>query len=113
MTAFLKTPAGRFRAAAVAEALSWTALLVGMLFKYVIGDSEAGVQIFGPVHGALFVVYVAVAFATWTALGWRMRVGLVALVASIPPFGTLVFERWATRRGLLSGVVGSAEPTAA
>ena len=113
MIAFLRTPAGRFRAVAVAEAVSWTGLLVGMLFKYVISDSAAGVQIFGPIHGVLFVVYVAVALATWTTLGWRMRVGLLALLASIPPFGTLVFERWATRRGLLSDPVGSTEPTTA
>lgn len=102
MTAFLSTPAGRFRAVAIAEAISWTGLLVGMFFKYVVVENEVGVTIFGPIHGAIFVVFLAVAVATWSALRWTTRVGVTALLASIPPFGTLIFERWATRQGLLN-----------
>lgn len=30
-----------------------------------------------------------------------LGVTLVALVCAVPPFATLFFERWATRRGLL------------
>ena len=61
------TPAGRFRVVAVAEALSWAGLLIGMFFKYVVIEHEIGVQVFGPVHGAIFVAYVAVTLATWGA----------------------------------------------
>lgn len=95
------TVTGRFRAVAIAEALSWAGLLVGMLFKYAIGGSEVGVQVFGPIHGAIFVLYVGVALLTWRALRWSPAVGLLALAASVPPFGTLVFERWAVRAGHL------------
>lgn len=101
MTALLTTPGGRFRAVAIAEALSWAGLLVGMFFKYVVIGDEIGVQVFGPIHGIVFLVYVAVAALTWAELRWSAPVGLLALVASLPPFGTLVFEQWALRTGRL------------
>ena len=50
-----RTVAPAFRIVAVAEALSWAGLLAGMFVKYVLGTSEVGVQIFGPIHGGVFV----------------------------------------------------------
>jgi integral membrane protein len=70
-----------------------------MLFKYVVSDNDAGVALFGPIHGVIAILYVLVALATWSALRWRTGVGLLALAASLPPFGSVVFERWATRAG--------------
>lgn len=113
MSTFLGTPAGRFRAVAIAEALSWAGLLIGMLVKYVVVENEIGVQVFGPIHGLIFVLYVIVALLTWAALRWSPAVGLVAVLASIPPFGTWIFERWALRRGHLDGPEGPAEPARA
>lgn len=101
MTALITTPGGRFRAVAIAEALSWAGLLAGMFFKYVVVGTETGVHVFGPIHGVIFLVYVAVAALTWAELRWSAPVGLVALLASLPPFGTLVFEQWALRTGRL------------
>ena len=46
-----------FRLLAVAEAFSWAALLTGMYFKWIAGTTELGVEIAGPVHGALFIGY--------------------------------------------------------
>jgi integral membrane protein len=97
----LGTPATRFRVIAVAEALSWAGLLVGMLFKYVVSENDAGVQVFGPIHGVIAILYVLAALAAWSAQRWPTRVGLLALAASLPPFGSVVFERWATRTGRL------------
>ena len=90
-----------FRIVATAEAVSWAGLLVGMLFKYVVADTEVGVQVFGPIHGAVFIGYVLTVVALFRRFGWGPVVTLVALAASIPPFGTLVFERWADRTGRL------------
>ena len=53
-----------FRAVAIAEALTWVGLLAGMYVKYVPETSEVGVQVFGPIHGAVFVLYVAVTLLT-------------------------------------------------
>ncbi len=101
MLAFLSTPVGRFRAVAIAEAISWAGLLIGMFFKYVVVGTGVGVSIFGPVHGALFLLYVVVALVTWPIMRWSTGVGVLALAAAIPPFGSWVFERWALRTGRL------------
>jgi integral membrane protein len=99
----LPVPGRVFRALAIAEACSWAGLLVGMFVKYVVVHNEIGVQVFGPIHGALFVAYVVAAVAVARPLGWDLRTLLLALGASIPPLCTLWFERWALRTGRLSG----------
>ena len=91
-----------FVAVAIAEACSWAALLIGMFFKYVVVRNEIGVQIAGPIHGAFFMAYLAVTVLQARVAGWKWWVTLVALVASIPPFATVIFERWARSRGLLT-----------
>lgn len=90
-----------FRIAAIAEAASWMGLLVGMYLKHVSGSTDAGVSLFGPIHGAMFIAYVFTALGTARTLGWSARTTMVALLASIPPLTTLVFERAADRAGLL------------
>lgn len=101
MFAILRSPAGRFRIVALAEAVSWAGLLIGMYFKHGTPGNEVGVQVFGPIHGVLVLLYIATAVVTWQVMRWSTAVGIVALLASIPPFGTVVFERWATRAGRL------------
>jgi integral membrane protein len=97
-----RTVATAFRVVAVAEALSWVGLLAGMYVKYVPETSELGVQVFGPVHGAVFVAYVAVTLVAARVLRWSPWTTLLALAASIPPLATVVFERWAGRSGRLA-----------
>lgn len=95
------TVATAFRIVAVAEALSWIGLLIGMFVKYVPGTSELGVQIFGPIHGGVFVAYVVVALLAARVLRWSLGTTFLALLASIPPLMTIWFERRATRTGRL------------
>ncbi|WP_229406871.1 MULTISPECIES: DUF3817 domain-containing protein [Micromonospora] len=90
-----------FVAAAIAEACSWLALLIGMAVKYGPPGNEIGVKIFGPIHGGLFVAYGVLVLAVARLHRWRTWPTLVALACSVPPFATLVFERWAARRGML------------
>ena len=82
-----------FRVIAIAEACSWAGLLVGMMFKYLVVGNDIGVQVFGPIHGALFLGYLVVAVLTARTFGWRLPTTLLALACSIPPFATLWFER--------------------
>ncbi|MDA8370832.1 MAG: DUF3817 domain-containing protein [Nocardiopsaceae bacterium] len=88
-----------FRIIAAVEAATWVGLLVGMFFKYVAVHDEIGVQIFGPLHGGAFVLYGIAALISWVRLRWSVWTGLFALVASVPPLGTVVFERWASGTG--------------
>lgn len=97
-----------FKVVAVAEALSWAGLLVGMYLKHVSGTTEAGVHLFGPIHGGIFLAYVALAVLLARSLRWTPWVALLALACSIPPFATVVFELWASRTGRLA--VTSTEP---
>ncbi|MDQ1505638.1 MAG: hypothetical protein QOD57_3365 [Actinomycetota bacterium] len=107
----LTSPAGRFRLLAMAEAVSWAGLLVGMFFKYVMIGNEIGVKVFGPIHGAIFVGYLLVSLLARGPLRWDPRTTLLAFVASIPPFGTIVFERWASRTGRLAAAAPQPLPT--
>lgn len=95
-------PGTAFRTVAIAEAISWLGLLVAMLFKYSLTENEIGVKIFGPIHGAVFVAYVIAVFVVYRPLRWSGPVCVWALIASIPPFGSLVFEQWASRTGRLN-----------
>jgi integral membrane protein len=97
-----RTVARVFRAVAVAEAVSWVLLLAGMFVKWVLRTSELGVQLAGPVHGAVFVAYVLVSLVAWRVLRWSPRTAVLALIASVPPLCTMWFERWAQRTGRLS-----------
>jgi integral membrane protein len=96
-----RTVARAFRAVAVAEAVSWALLLAGMFVKWVLRTSELGVQLAGPVHGAIFIGYVLVTLLAWRVLRWSPGTALLALVASVPPFATVWFERRAQRNGQL------------
>ena len=96
-----RTVARVFRFVALAEAVTWALLLAGMFVKWVLQTSEVGVQVAGPIHGAVFVVYVLVTLLAWRVLRWDLRTVALALIASIPPFVTVWFERWAVRTGRL------------
>jgi integral membrane protein len=91
-----------FRILAVAEAFSWAALLIGMYFKWIAKTTELGVEIAGPIHGALFVGYGVAALALWRFQRWPFVVALFAGVSAIFPFATIAFERWAGKRGHLT-----------
>jgi integral membrane protein len=90
-----------FRIVAVIEALTWLGLLIGMYFKYVPESGEAGVKIFGPIHGTVFLLYVVLTVLTSRIQRWSVTTTLLALAASIPPFFTVWFELWAKRSGHL------------
>lgn len=94
-----RTAATAFRAVAIAEAISWIGLLAGMFVKYVPQTTEVGVQVFGPIHGAVFVAYALLALVAGRALRWSRGTTALALLASIPPLATIWFERRASRAG--------------
>ena len=90
-----------FIVVAVAEALSWAGLLVGMYLKYLTDVGEGGVQLFGPIHGGVFVLYVLLTLLVARAHRWSRGTTLLGLACSVPPFATMAFELWAVRTGRL------------
>jgi integral membrane protein len=90
-----------FRVAAVAEAFSWLGLLIGMFFKYVVHAGQGGVPVLGMVHGVIFVAYLIATVVAAKVLSWRPWTVVFALLASVPPLFTWLFEKWALRVGKL------------
>lgn len=92
-----------FTTVAVVEAFTWVGLLTGMYFKYLAPDrTEVGVHVFGPVHGGVFVAYLVLSVLAWRSLRWSPATLVTALVCSVPPLFTVVFEVWAARTGRLT-----------
>jgi integral membrane protein len=87
---------------ALAEAFSWAALLAGMYFKWIAKTTELGVEIAGPIHGALFIGYGLTALVLWRLQRWPFLVALFAGFSAVLPFATVLFERWAGSRGYLT-----------
>jgi integral membrane protein len=83
---------GTFRWIAIAEAASFLALLVATFVKYNM-ENEVGVQLLGPVHGVLWLVYVGLVFAVRSEAQWGLTTTGIVLLASIVPFGGFVVER--------------------
>ena len=98
----VRSTAGRFRLVALAEAVSWVGLLVGMYFKYLgTPRTEIGVKVFGMAHGLIFIAFVITALLAGRAFGWGAAAWLLALLASIVPLGSVIFVMWADRTARL------------
>ncbi len=95
------SPSRLFRSVSIAEAITWTLLLIGMFLKYVTGTTDVGVRIFGTLHGAVFLAYGVTTVLVWIDQRWPWRRGIVALACAIPPFATIPFDRWVERHGVL------------
>jgi len=87
-----------FNAAAIGEAVGWTLLISGITIKhYNLPGHAAALQIAGQIHGLLFIFYLGIVITAFNSLNWSLRQTLVAVLVSVPPYGTLVFEQWAVR----------------
>ena len=90
-----------YRRVAVAEAITWALLLTGMFLKYVTETTELGVQVFGMVHGVVFIAYCLATVLLSVDQRWPLSRLVLGLLAAVPPFATVPFERYAERSGLL------------
>ena len=97
----LSTVAKRFRFIAVLEAISWVFLIVGMVFKRLPEPVTWPVKVFGMTHGIIFILFVITAILAARRLAWNAKITVLALLSSIPPFCTVLFELWAVRAGRL------------
>ncbi len=97
------------RTVAVAETLSWLLLIVATVVKYSAGW-QLGVQILGPLHGTLFLLYLAVAAITWRALGWSLMTLGVVLIESFLPGGGFLVARRADLRPRNDLLLGRGQP---
>ena len=87
----------------IAEGISFLLLLfVAMPLKYV-GHNPILVQWLGPIHGGLFLLYLASAVAVTRFLNWPWPHVLLVFIASVVPFGPFLFEAWLRRISKVDG----------
>lgn len=92
-----------FRTVAIAEAITWSLLIGGMLQKYVAEAGEFGVQIGGFLHGLVFLAFGITAVLVGVNARWSLRLQVLAVVTAVVPFATIPLDRWLERRRMLEG----------
>ncbi len=89
----------RYRIAAFVVGWGLLILCAAMVFKYAF-DMGAAVVIWGPIHGALFVIYVIIAFDLAYKDRWSPLGTVWVLIAGTIPFVSFVAERQVQRKVL-------------
>jgi len=83
----------RYRVMAYATGVLLLVLVfLAVPLKY-LGDNETPVQIIGPIHGWLYLVYLIVAFLLAHRLRWPTGRTVLLLLAGTIPFASFVAER--------------------
>lgn len=98
----LQHPERLYRTLALAEVITWTLLLLGMLGKYVLDLGQLGVRIGGGLHGFVFLAYCLVTLMVAVDQRWPVLDVLLGLGSAVVPYATVPFERYAERAGLLA-----------
>jgi len=97
------SPRRLYRTVAIAEAVTWTLLIAGMILKYVLDAGDVGVRVGGFLHGFVFLAYGMTAVLVGLNQRWRVRLIAGALLTAVVPYATVPFDRWLGRRNLLDG----------
>lgn len=97
-----RTPQSLFRVLAIAEAISWT-LLIGGLILRATQDWPLAVTIGGAIHGFVFLAYAATAVLVAKNQRWSGGPTLVGIVSAVVPYATIPVEKWLARSGRLEG----------
>ncbi len=82
----------RLRAISIAEATTYLALLAATVYKYAAGG-DRGVEVLGPLHGVLYLLFAALVLVHHRDLGWPPRKAMMAMVLGSLPFGGFWLER--------------------
>ncbi len=79
----------KFRLVALAEAVSYLALLVAAFVKRGL-DGPDLVAVLGPIHGILFLAYFVLTLLVREEQGWTAWQTILVIVAAAVPFGAFV-----------------------
>jgi integral membrane protein len=97
-----RTPLNLFRVMAVAEAISWTLLIAGLIVRAT-SDLAVAVTIGGGIHGFVFLSYGATAVLVAKNQRWGAWPTIVAIASAVIPYATIPTELWLHRSGRLAG----------
>ncbi|WP_395638088.1 DUF3817 domain-containing protein [Pseudolysinimonas sp.] len=96
------TPKLLFRLVAVAEAITWTLLIAGLVLRATTGWA-LGVTIGGGIHGFVFLAYAGVALLVGIDRRWSPGLVVLAVASAIVPYATIPMDVVLDRRGKLDG----------
>jgi integral membrane protein len=96
------SPKRLFSTLAIAEAITWTLLITGMILKYSAGIDVA-VTIGGAIHGFVFLAYAFTVLLVGVNQRWSFGLIALGVVTAIVPYATIPFEIVLARRGRLDG----------
>jgi len=97
-----RTPLNLFRTLAIAEAISWTLLIAGLILRAT-ADLPVAVSIGGGIHGFVFLAYAATAVLVALNQRWGVGVAAAAIVSAVIPYASVPTEMWLQRSGRLRG----------
>lgn len=97
------TPRRLYGILAVAETVTWTLLIIGMVLKYIVQLGDWPVRVGGLTHGIVFVSYAFTAGLVGVNQSWRARQIVAAVATAVVPYATIPFDRWLEHRGMLVG----------
>lgn len=97
------SPRVLYRTVAVAEAVTWTLLIVGMLLKYVAQLGSLPVLIGGSVHGLVFITYAMTAVLVGVNQRWPAGRTVLVAATAVVPYATIPLELWLDRSRMLDG----------
>lgn len=97
------TPRTFYRTLAIAEAVTWTLLIAGMILKYGVGVGDWPVKVGGFAHGLVFIGYVSTAVLVGLNQRWPKRLIAGAGATAFVPYLTIPFDRWLERKNMLEG----------
>ncbi|MCS5497458.1 DUF3817 domain-containing protein [Cnuibacter physcomitrellae] len=97
-----RSPLTLYRTVAIAEAVSWTLLIAGLVLRATVG-LDVAVSIGGGIHGFVVLAYAATTVLVAKNQHWTARPTILALIATVVPYATVPLELWLHRSGRLDG----------
>jgi integral membrane protein len=97
------TPRLFFRTVAIAEAITWTLLIAGMILKYGLDAGDIWVRIGGSIHGFVFIAYAMSSVLIGVNQRWKPGLIVLGVVTAVIPYATIPFDIWLDRSGRLDG----------
>ena len=97
------TPKKLFRLFALAEAVTWTLLIGGLILRATVGVPSVAFTVVGGLHGAVFLTYAVIASITGVNQRWGFGRTVLGVVLAIVPYATIPFELSVQHSGKLEG----------
>ena len=83
-----------YRLFAILEAVGWTLLILSIIYrKFDLPHDDLFVSIAGRIHGVFFALYFVFVLITVRSMMWGFWRTIGALLAGMPPYTSLVFEK--------------------